>query len=391
MKEKSEFYSGQRVPLINNDQRNNHPDIVQQVDKIISKYKIQLEQLKPKRNLEENNINNYIPEQKMIKEPNLIDKNITDEDIINTNTYNKYIKNDRKNISFLAQEMEKDNIKLGSALTLEKSKVVQLLNLLKLKDNEINNLKKQIDNFEAKLSEIKDKYQDIINNMKQEQENKLNDLYNKMSSENNKLKMDYNDNKKNNELLLDKYNNELNKNEKMLKIFFDFFNKNIEVYKKTEILKGEQNLIIKNKDYSEEKANLAIDTWDKLINKLFQDNKYLYNELVRLKGELGNYDMAMNQTANYVQQENDALKQLVEKLSFENKLLKNNNNPKYNKINNNTEHHHIIHSICRHCNNNNFDSNNKKKNKYSRDVSPIQKLKLKINHLENQIKNKSFI
>ena len=101
--------------------------------------------------------------------------------------------------------------------------------------------------------------------------------------------------------------------------------------------------------------------------------------------------MAMNQTANYVQQENDALKQLVEKLSFENKLLKNNNNPKYNKVNNNTEHHHIIHSICRHCNNNNFDSNNKKKNKYSRDVSPIQKLKLKINHLENQIKNKSFI
>ena len=110
-------------------------------------------------------MNNYIPEQKMIKESILINKNIIDEDIINTNTYNKFINNDRKNTSFLAQEMEKDNIKLGSALTLEKSKVVQLLNLLKLKDNEINNLKKQIDNFEAKLSEIKDKYQDIINNM----------------------------------------------------------------------------------------------------------------------------------------------------------------------------------------------------------------------------------
>ena len=395
MKENTEIFP-QSNNLKNNNRNNSYPDIVQQVDKIISKYKIQLEQLKPKRNIEERNIPNYIPDQNMNKLSNItnINNNNIEEDYMNmnNNAYNKMI-NERKNTSLLTQEMEKDNIKLGSALTLEKSKVIQLLNLLKIKENEINNLKQQIDGFEIKLNEIKNKYQEIINTMKQEQKNKLDDLYNKLTNENKMMQMEYNKNEKNKELLLDKYNNELNKNEKIIKIFFDFFNKNIEVYKKTEILKEDENYIIKSNEYSEDKAVLAIETWDKLINKLFQDNKDLYNELVRLKGEMGNYDIIMNKNTNYIQKENDSLKQLVEKLTFENKILKNNNNrPRHNQINkaNNTEHHHVIHSICRHCSNNNFGVN-KNKNKNIRDVSPIQKLRLKINHLENQIKNKSFI
>jgi hypothetical protein len=363
-----------------NQKNPNYPDIIQQVDKIISKYKTQLEQLKPRKNL-------Y----------SLINTNnsFMQEDNINSNTYIKY-NNEKKNKSVLTQEMENDNIKLGSALTLEKSKVVQLLNLLKIKENEINNLKQQIDGFEFKLSDLEKKYQEIIESMRQEQQNKINELYKKMSNEINKANINLDDNKKNNEILLEKYNKELNKNNKIIKIFFDFFNKNIEVYKKTEILKGEQNFIIKSKDYSEDKAVLAIETWDKLINKLFQDNKDLYNELVRLKSEMGNYNILMNQNTNYIQQENESLKQIIDKLTFENNVLKNENKSRQNQINNsnnnnNVDHHHIIHSVCRHCNHELSESNIKKKNKTSRDVSPIQKLRLKINHLENQIKNKSFI
>ena len=362
-----------------NQKNPNYPDIIQQVDKIISKYKTQLEQLKPRKNL-------Y----------SLTNKNnsFMQEDNINSNTYIKY-NNEKKNKSVLTQEMENDNIKLGSALTLEKSKVVQLLNLLKIKENEINNLKQQIDGFEFKLSDLEKKYQEIIESMRQEQQNKINELYKKMSNEINKANINLDDNKKNNEILLEKYNKELNKNNKIIKIFFDFFNKNIEVYKKTEILKGEQNFIIKSKDYSEDKAVLAIETWDKLINKLFQDNKDLYNELVRLKSEMGNYNILMNQNTNYIQQENESLKQIIDKLTFENNVLKNENKSRQNQINNsnnnNVDHHHIIHSVCRHCNHELSESNIKKKNKTSRDVSPIQKLRLKINHLENQIKNKSFI
>ena len=362
-----------------NQKNPNYPDIIQQVDKIISKYKTQLEQLKPRKNLYSlANTNNSFMQ----------------EDNINSNTYIKY-NNEKKNKSVLTQEMENDNIKLGSALTLEKSKVVQLLNLLKIKENEINNLKQQIDGFEYKLSDLEKKYQEIIESMRQEQQNKINELYKKMSNEINKANINLDDNKKNNEILLEKYNKELNKNNKIIKIFFDFFNKNIEVYKKTEILKGEQNFIIKSKDYSEDKAVLAIETWDKLINKLFQDNKDLYNELVRLKSEMGNYNILMNQNTNYIQQENESLKQIIDKLTFENNVLKNENKSRQNQINNsnnnNVDHHHIIHSVCRHCNHELSESNIKKKNKTSRDVSPIQKLRLKINHLENQIKNKSFI
>ena len=377
MKENTEIFSQSRPNLINPNENNYQPDIIEQVDKIISKYKNQLEQIKPRRYLEETNFNNY---------------DIREEDDINNNynTYNKFNNDDRKNMPFLTQEMEKDNIKLGSALSLEKSKVVQLLNLLKIKETEINDLKNQIDNFEIKLNEIKTKYQDIIRSMEQEQTNKLNELYNKMSDENNRIQLNLNENQRNNELMLGKYNYELSKNEKINKIFFDFFNKNIEIYKKTEILIGE-NLLINEKDYSEEKAILAIETWDKLINKLFQDNKDLYNELVRLKGEIGNYDIIMNQNSNYIQKENESLKQLVEKMNYENNFLKNKMNIGKNILNNDlNEHHHVIHSICKHCVNN-YSESNKKKNGNNRDVSPIQKLRLKINHLENQIKNKSFI
>ena len=377
MKENTEIFSQSRPNLINPNENNYQPDIIEQVDKIISKYKNQLEQIKPRRYLEETNFNNF---------------DIREEDDINNNynTYNKFNNDDRKNMPFLTQEMEKDNIKLGSALSLEKSKVVQLLNLLKIKETEINDLKNQIDNFEIKLNEIKTKYQDIIRSMEQEQTNKLNELYNKMSDENNRIQLNLNENQRNNELMLGKYNYELSKNEKINKIFFDFFNKNIEIYKKTEILIGE-NLLINEKDYSEEKAILAVETWDKLINKLFQDNKDLYNELVRLKGEIGNYDIIMNQNSNYIQKENESLKQLVEKMNYENNFLKNKMNIGKNILNNDlNEHHHVIHSICKHCVNN-YSESNKKKNGNNRDVSPIQKLRLKINHLENQIKNKSFI
>ena len=105
--------------------------------------------------------------------------------------------------------MENDNLKLGSALTLEKSKVVQLLNLLKMKEIEINNLKEHIDGLGNKLTDLEKKYQDVIDSMRHEQQNKINEIYNRMNNEINLSKINLDENKKNNELLLDKYNKEL--------------------------------------------------------------------------------------------------------------------------------------------------------------------------------------
>ena len=433
----------------NNNLSNTYPDIIEQVDKVINKYKNQLEQLKSKKDINESNIHtqyNNSSEMNQNKYPDII-KTSPDQYTTNTNNIqtainiptksynyteikeeineynepnkNKYnfkyklneLKNNperkyynKNNISDeLMTEMENDNIKLGAALTSEKAKVVQMVNLLKEKENEINNLKKQIDNFDAKINEIENKYQNIINTIEQQQSIKINDIYNNMSDEKNKLKLDYNEIKRNNEVQLEQANSELTNNKKIIKIFFDLFNKNIDLVNKTEIFQGPK---ITPSNYTEDNAFLAVETLDKLINKLVQDNKDLFNELVRLKSEIDSNNIIMGQNNNFIQQENNSLKQLVQNLTHENNFLKNksyknlrnmedvNNNyelPKNSKtqVNNreisSNNHRHIVHSLCRHCTPDCF-----RKSQNDEGNTSFEKIKLKINNLENQIRNQTY-
>ena len=461
--------------LINMNNPNSYPDIIGQVDKVINKYKSQLEQLKPKKNLNElkipqypssekknnkyskfaemkqietdpyfnkvyNNIqnknnhfkteiNNYIYEDineeekfnnhtntNRIKNNNydynfnykndftdlkLPNYNINKENIyINNNSNNNIYQNDNNNLNNdLSQEIQNDNMKLGSALTMEKSKVVQLLNLLKMKEGEINNLKQQIDNFEIKINEIENKYQNIIHSIESKQYEKLNDIYNNLSNEKNQFKIDYDNIKRNNELKFEQINDELRNYQKVMKLFFDLFNKNIDLFNKTEILPDK--IFIKESDFTEENAYLAVDVIDKLINKLVQDNKDLFNELIRLNEEMKNMN---NSNDDFIQQENYSLRQLVNNLTKENNILKSKKNmnninsiPKSNnyrisknsqigerEISNSNHHHHIIHSGCRNCTPDCFRSN-----RSNRDINLFDNLKLKITDLENQIKNQT--
>ncbi len=433
----------------NNNLSNTYPDIIDQVDKVINKYKNQLEQLKSKKDINESNIHtqyNNSSEMNQNKYPDII-KTSPDQYTTNTNNIqtainiptksynyteikeeineynepnkNKYnfkyklneLKNNperkyynKNNISDeLMTEMENDNIKLGAALTSEKAKVVQMVNLLKEKENEINNLKKQIDNFDVKINEIENKYQNIINTIEQQQSIKINDIYNNMSDEKNKLKLDYNEIKRNNEVQLEQANSELTNNKKIIKIFFDLFNKNIDLVNKTEIFQGPK---ITPSNYTEDNAFLAVETLDKLINKLVQDNKDLFNELVRLKSEIDSNNIIMGQNNNFIQQENNSLKQLIQNLTHENNFLKNksykslrnieniNNNyelPKNSKtqVNNreisSNNHRHIVHSLCRHCTPDCF-----RKSQNDEGNTSFEKIKLKINNLENQIRNQTY-
>jgi hypothetical protein len=461
--------------LINMNNPNSYPDIIGQVDKVINKYKSQLEQLKPKKDLDEikipqypssekknnkyskfaemkqietdpyfnkvyNNIqnknnhfkteiNNYIYEDineeekfnnhtntNRIKNNNydynfnykndftdlkLPNYNINKENIyINNNSNNNIYQNDNNNLNNdLSQEIQNDNMKLGSALTMEKSKVVQLLNLLKMKEGEINNLKQQIDNFEIKINEIENKYQNIIHSIESKQYEKLNDIYNNLSNEKNQFKIDYDNIKRNNELKFEQINDELRNYQKVMKLFFDLFNKNIDLFNKTEILPDK--IFIKESDFTEENAYLAVDVIDKLINKLVQDNKDLFNELIRLNEEMKNMN---NSNDDFIQQENYSLRQLVNNLTKENNILKSKKNmnninsiPKSNnyrisknnqigerEIRNSNHHHHIIHSGCRNCTPDCFRSN-----RSNRDINLFDNLKLKITDLENQIKNQT--
>ena len=461
--------------LINMNNPNSYPDIIGQVDKVINKYKSQLEQLKPKKDLNElkipqypssekknnkyskfaemkqietdpyfnkvyNNIqnknnhfkteiNNYIYEDineeekfnnhtntNRIKNNNydynfnykndftdlkLPNYNINKENIyINNNSNNNIYQNDNNNLNNdLSQEIQNDNMKLGSALTMEKSKVVQLLNLLKMKEGEINNLKQQIDNFEIKINEIENKYQNIIHSIESKQYEKLNDIYNNLSNEKNQFKIDYDNIKRNNELKFEQINDELRNYQKVMKLFFDLFNKNIDLFNKTEILPDK--IFVKESDFTEENAYLAVDVIDKLINKLVQDNKDLFNELIRLNEEMKNMN---NSNDDFIQQENYSLRQLVNNLTKENNILKSKKNmnninsiPKSNnyrisknsqigerEISNSNHHHHFIHSGCRNCTPDCFRSN-----RSNRDINLFDNLKLKITDLENQIKNQT--
>ena len=461
--------------LINMNNPNSYPDIIGQVDKVINKYKSQLEQLKPKKDLNElkipqypssekknnkyskfaemkqietdpyfnkvyNNIqnknnhfkteiNNYIYEDineeekfnnhtntNRIKNNNydynfnykndftdlkLPNYNINKENIyINNNSNNNIYQNENNNLNNdLSQEIQNDNMKLGSALTMEKSKVVQLLNLLKMKEGEINNLKQQIDNFEIKINEIENKYQNIIHSIESKQYEKLNDIYNNLSNEKNQFKIDYDNIKRNNELKFEQINDELRNYQKVMKLFFDLFNKNIDLFNKTEILPDK--IFIKESDFTEENAYLAVDVIDKLINKLVQDNKDLFNELIRLNEEMKNMN---NSNDDFIQQENYSLRQLVNNLTKENNILKSKKNmnninsiPKSNnyrisknsqigerEISNSNHHHHFIHSGCRNCTPDCFRSN-----RSNRDINLFDNLKLKITDLENQIKNQT--
>ena len=168
-------------------------------------------------------------------------------------------------------------------------------------------------------------------------------------------------------------------------------------------------IYITENNFTEENAFFAVGCIDKLINKLVQDNKDLFNELLRLKGQIDNNNNLISEPINnYIQQENNSLRQLVYNLKTENNYLKNNksyNDIRINQNKNNFElsqntktqginievkpnhHHHIVNSVCKHCTTDCF-KNTIQSNQM--DQSPFEKIKIKINNLENQLRNQTY-
>ena len=298
-----------------------YPKIIEEMDKLINKYKNQLEQLKSQKDFNEKHYNIYYSlerkqnkNKKIIKNnsekynnnisPNINNNNYNIEEI-NTeqNGYSKTNRYKIKNNSFnnindlscdLVYEIENDNKKLDSALNLEKEKIEQLLNLLMIKENEIDKLKQQIDKFQIKIEEIERKYQIIKDTMNKQQYMKENyNISNIKSDFKNKLNIDYSKIKLKNEFEFKKNNEQLNNSKKIIKLFFDLFNKNIEIFNKTEILIIPE---IDENNFSEKNAILIAEGIDKLINKLIHDNKDLYNELLRK--ELNYNKITLNRNFN---------------------------------------------------------------------------------------------
>ena len=320
-----------------------NPDILEQMDKIINKYKTQLKYLK-------------------------LEKNFPGT-IVHSKSFFERKHDFPETKSNLTNEIQNDNMKLDSALTLEKSKVVKLLSLLKINENENKNLKQQIDNLETKINEIEGKYQNIINQIQNDHSIEVNNMINNFDAEKNKLKDDYEQVIKNYEKKIEQLNMDLDKKNITINSFFDLFKKNINFLSKADIISLNDRAFLDNNNCSSEKAVIIVEKFDEFIQKLIKDNQDLYNEVGKLNCEKNNNKSLIS--------ENNELKSIIDNLTKENISLKKSLSYKYNNQK------YMNTSLCKNCVANCLQNNDT-------NVSPFDQIKIKINNLEKKIKNKTF-
>ena len=171
-----------------------------------------------------------------------------------------------------------ENIKLSSELTLEKSKVIKLNNLLKDKEKENKDLK-------IKIEELEKNYEELEKDQKKYFEDKINSIYRGVSLDKNNLKETYDAIQRCKDKELSEINKEINNLYNIINLFFNFYNKKRNLLIKTGIISGKKNSIVLEDKYNNNHKNslYIINSLDELINKLFNDNKELYDELVNYK------------------------------------------------------------------------------------------------------------
>ena len=272
-----------------NDYENNPPkqDLTNQIDDIISKYRNQLAQLKTNSSKNNNNNNNnyiYSPMQ-----PKKINNEISPN---------------------LSKEIQDDNIKLQSLLTEEKLKTTKL--------------KAQLENYEQELNKAKQEINElnqVLNNKEKEYNQKMNDF---------ELKINNDINDKNNII----NENAINKN--IIQNFFELYNKYINIFYKSKIISinNTQKINYLQNNFEENKHQLAIfvlNNFDVLIQKLLQDNKELYEQLIEVKkimDEQNNIQKEL-ELMKGIKEENYMLKEQIKKLSNENNILKKSNSKSF--------------------------------------------------------------
>ena len=262
----------------NYENNSSKEDLTNQIDDIINRYKSQLAELKT--NTSRNN--SFIPD---IKQKKVV-----------TNEFSPN----------LTKEIQNDNIKLQTLLTEEKIKSTKF--------------KAQIDHYEYELNKAKQELtelNEIVNNREKEYIQKMNDMESK-------IKNDIND--KNNII----NENSLNKN--IIQNFFDLYNKYLDIFYKSKIISfnNQQKLNFFDNDSEENKYQLSIfvlNNFDVLIQKLLQDNKELYSQIIEIKkiiDEQNNIQREL-ELMKGIKEENSMLKIKIQNLNNENDVLKNSN------------------------------------------------------------------
>ena len=312
-------------PKYDFDKNSSKQDITYQIDDIINKYKSQLAELKmnsTKRN------NSYILE----------------------TAQSKTIKNDIS--PNLSKEIQNDNIKLQSMLTEEKLKSTRL--------------KAQVENYENELNKKKQEIYDlnqILNNKEKEYNQKINNLETKINN------------------FMNDNNNLINKN--IIQNFFELYNKYIDLFYKSKIisLNNAQNINYIQNDSEGQNYQMAIfvlNNFDILIKKLLQDNKELYEQLIEVRKLMDQQNIIQRELEGMkgLKEENEILKNKIQKLSNENNSIKNDNsklknnmielnNYMENRFDNFNLNNHVKRNISNNSNNNLFNYKTKGMHSYN--------------------------
>ena len=233
------------------------------IDDIINKYRTQLEQIKT--NSTKNNqgpkSENLIIFTNIPNRP--VEENITirSPKIIKENMLNSQSEKHKFSSEYI-QEIQNDNIKLQSALTSEKLKIVQLNSEKEGYEFELKEAKNEIIELKNKLAYKENELIGQINNMNNINNNRNNDI-NIIKDENNKIKI-------------------------IIQKFFEIFNKYFDLLRKSNLIpygiNSRINYLENDYEGSNQKLSLfAIKSINDLINKLLQDNKELYDQLVEIK------------------------------------------------------------------------------------------------------------
>ena len=330
-----EFSKNKNINNKNEITNINKFSLLKEIDSIIIKSKIELEEIQSKIQKfnglylsEKNNSNNEADVIEIINNKN----NSSNNNLVNNESQlnNKDNNNNELNKDF---DLERINLKLTSDLTMERAKVRDLEIQLNLKEKEISSLKKQLNFTQMNFYNRQKLFEKILD----QKENKAKNFQIAYKNKD--------------------FNQIQNSNAQIVKSFFNFFNKYLELFNRKEILDNNSKnklLYIENdiNNLNVKNASFAINAFDILIDKVIQENKELLEKL--LKYENKNYIEFNESEKNFENFKNKNNKIFKDKLLddesekiFQNKIKENTSNKVKKFINNEIEqndNNHLIHN-----------------------------------------------
>ena len=290
--------------------------------------------------------------------------------------------------------LQNENIKLRSELTISKSKLIKLNGLLKDKERENEDLKRKIYDMKKILEKYGNQQKNKSNDKIEYYMNQMNTIYENANIEKNNLKETYESMQKKKDLELEQINKQFTDIKNILNLFFEFFNKNLELFIITKIIDNEnfENINF-NKDNMEtnyKNSILIIELFNNLINKLVNDNKFLFDELNNYKQNFENNGQ-INYNENSINNNYGLEKQDSQRISANNQSqFSSNLYPLQNDISNNSGNYGFCYNNDNCCYNRIYDiGNNFCFNNYEQDDNndqPIEEMKKKINEIENRLR-----